>query len=195
MQSAAESGQLSYLLPVIFGGIVKGELGNPGRVNPGNNFQALHDTLKKPNMSHWASLINIFFCTLTVSCSSAEYSPSICSRMMTVSMFVCLHLTPGRDLFICDISKRWDSIKSDYRPDVHNVGEEVELTTQLHVESLQLTSTAVVGSGKDALDADAVPGDGASNILKGSAHQLVHFAEEKGFKVDWDSSGLGILNC
>jgi len=73
---------------------------------------------------------------------------------------------------------------------VHNVGEKVELSAQLHVESLQLTGTAVVGSSKDALDADAVPGDGASNILEGSAHQLVHFTEEKGFKVDWDSSGL-----
>jgi len=50
MQSAAESNQIVYLLPVIFGGIVKGELGNPGRVNPGNNFQALHDTLEKSNI-------------------------------------------------------------------------------------------------------------------------------------------------
>jgi len=73
---------------------------------------------------------------------------------------------------------------------MHDVGVEVKLSAQLHVQSLEFSSPAVVRSGKDALEAHSVLGNGGSNVLQGSAHQLVHFAEEKLLKINGNSGSL-----
>ena len=76
-------------------------------------------------------------------CSMAEYSPSVCSLMITVSMFLCLLFTPGRLLTWC-VMVWCELFWNPAHP--HYVGEQVELPPEGGVEALQLPALAVLGS-------------------------------------------------
>lgn len=56
---------------------------------------------------------------------------------------------------------------------VYNVGVQVELITQFHVQSLELASAAEIGSRQDSLEADFVLADGSDHILEWGAQRWV----------------------
>lgn len=57
--------------------------------------------------------------------------------------------------------------------DVHNVGVQVKLVTQLHVEGLEFASATEIGSRQDSLEADFVLADGGDDIFEWGAQRRV----------------------
>lgn len=65
------------------------------------------------------------------------------------------------------------SVDSRQAGNVDNVGVQVELIAQLHVECLELSSAAEIRSRQDSLEADFVLADGSDHILEWRAQRRV----------------------
>lgn len=67
---------------------------------------------------------------------------------------------------------------------MHDIGVQVELIAQLHVERLQLTGSAEVGSRQNAFQANLVLPDGRHDILEWWAQRRIDLGEEEWLEVD-----------